>query len=323
MRLSSVSTNFNPFKIISKDRKNNIMQPLRADTFARSNEISFCGLSSNERAKIKSFKNDLYQMLFMKRDSDFKNVQELVDKYINGVDVKSIKKMPFKVRDIAAFYMEKADPDFENNNMQITERTIFLDKPNLRNNIKLDEYFVSAVHEFTHAVQRQSETMSCPKMVESYYDKHPDLIDEKLTVARECEAVAGFLKDMALAPINKAMLRPDIFSMTLRDEVSPIAGVKMLKNAFGIDNYGNYIKRAIDNSLQKLLQDDFITDKKFLLEYAAKYIECENEAYMQEALAYEKALDKQHAKRSRKVSYIRANLLDEASKIIRHEIRKL
>ena len=317
MKINSISTNFNIFKLNNQSQQYKITAPLKTDTFSKANEVSFTGLSDSDKKKVSSFSKDLYRIFYIDKNFDLEKIQKIARKYDKGLSVKSMQEAPNEYG-YDALYAHKTQIDADSFDINIADRTLYLDETRVSDADEINEFYVAAIHEFTHAIQEQSKEMSCPNIVKSYLARNKNSAnrDDVLKNAVMSNRVAHGIEDIIATPIAACLNTPVIVSQMVKGKHSPNVGMELAHKMYGINDYNAYVRQSVNQLFNSLDEGKAGADRKHLLTYTAKHLECEAEAYNTESGAYAKVMDKNVASHFAYLISVKSKVFSEASRIL-------
>lgn len=324
MRINSVSFNYGNFKINNNNRVQGSVVPLKNDVFTKSEEISFRGLSDAEKKKVSSFSKDLYRMIYIDGKFNLEGVQKIARKYDKDINVKSMDEAP-ETHGYRAMYTHKAQFDYDTFSVNLEDRTLYLEPSKPDDENKINELYVSAIHEFTHAIQANSKDMSCNGITKSYLARNKNNPDKERIFKNAVldNQVARNIENIVAAPINNALSNPAIITKMITSPHTPKVGIEIVNTMSGVTDYNKFVTSSMNELFRRMDDASRVkSDKKHLLTYAAKHLECEAEAYNNEAFAYAKAMEKGVSSNMAYMVSVEAKVYQDAAKILNKMARE-
>ena len=288
------------------------------DTFIKSNPISFRGLNEGDKKKVKYFINDLYKAFYIKDDTSLETIKKTVRKYDRDLDVKLIGEYPEEPpQGMVAFYTYNNRLDKEKGVIVRSGPTIYIDDDAPCFDQKLS-FFVSTVHEFTHAIQNATKEYSKASFETRYFDCHKDNIQnafKNLSMASDASRIFEMDFDDLIYASGQA----------IRISSNEPYGKALDKIAVmrGYSDSESYIKSSVNRFFKYGDDAGIKLDKKLILEYSALHLEHESEAYEVSKTCFAKAME--NSPKRVNIMYqsgLQAELFNRASGILRQMAKK-
>ena len=318
MRINPIGYNYANFNLKAQSRKYKVNEPLGIDTFSKSEQVSFKGLNDSDKKKVRAFSKELYRMLYIDKKFDFAGIQKIVRKFNKNLSVKPMDEAPSGY-DYCSIYVHKSQFDYESFSVNCTDETLYLEEPKRDNRNDINELYVSAVHEYTHAIQANSKEMSCYDLTKAYLAKNRNSSDKDTVFqnAVVCDQVVHKIEDIVSMPIKMALNNPPVIVRIAMAAHSPKVGLEIANASCGISDYNKFVRDSVNSLFASVENSGLKPDRKYFLTSAAKHLECEAEAYNNEAFAYAKVLENREigAQHSYLISVNSRAFLD-ASKVV-------